>query len=72
MLTIVLNVLDRSVPTNCIMTMAAIAIRAAIRPYSIAVTPFLFSNRRQTMPLLTPCSSTRPSRKDKRCIIFSS
>jgi len=46
LLATVLNVLVRLVPTNVIITMAATAISAAIRPYSIAVTPRLSLTKR--------------------------
>ena len=45
LLATVLNVAVRLVPTDVIITMAATAISAAIRPYSIAVTPRSFSTR---------------------------
>ena len=46
MLATVLNVLVRLVPTDVIIAMAATAISAAIRPYSIAVTPRLSLTKR--------------------------
>ena len=45
LLATVLNVLVKLVPTDVIIAMAATAISAAIRPYSIAVTPLSFSMR---------------------------
>jgi len=46
LLATVLNVAVRLVPTDVIITMAATAISAAIRPYSIAVTPRLSLTKR--------------------------
>jgi hypothetical protein len=65
-----LNVLDRSVPRRLIAPMAAIAISAAISPYSIAVTPRLSSVRRRT--ILEPFPSTKPSKNDTQPVIIIS
>jgi hypothetical protein len=64
-----LNVLVRSVPTSDIMTMAAIAISAAISPYSIAVTPRLSSDRRRMIQLPALVPLVKPGNNDTQPII---
>jgi hypothetical protein len=51
------------------MTMAAIAISAAISPYSIAVTPRLSSVRRRTIPLLALFPLVKLGKNDTQSII---
>src|SRR6516164_7494197 len=49
--------------------MAAIAIKAAIRPYSIAVTPVVSSIRRRTVSFLAAFAAAEPSKSDRQPII---
>jgi hypothetical protein len=65
-----LNTLLRLVPRAVIAAMAAIAISAAISPYSIAVTPRLSSVRWRT--ILDPFPSTKPSKNDTQPVIIIS
>jgi hypothetical protein len=54
------NVLVTLLPTDCIAVMAAMAIRAAIRPYSIAVAPLMSRFIERSLRItMTPCSKKR-------------
>src|SRR5262249_49407601 len=52
-------------------TTAATAISAAIRPYSIAVTPLWSFIRRRTIELFAPFPSTKPGKNDTHPISIS-
>ena len=56
-------------PTEVKAAMAAIAIRAAIRPYSIAVTPFVSSIRRRTVSFPAAFAAAEPSKSGRQPII---
>src|SRR6516162_8287192 len=56
---------ERLVPTAVKARMAAMAISAAIRPYSIAVTPHVSSITRRTVSFVPPFGATEPSKSDR-------